>query len=311
MDTMPGEAHGDLRARAWDRRRGPAATTRETARASVAVPCRIGAGSPADRARRRCRCGSDSRCARTPCRRGRAARLDRRPPRSSAARREAGGVGADAAARSARAPGAVGRRRPGRRSRSRSSSPGARRRRRWSNRATTRVPARRGRTSTIRARSSAARSPARGGRWMTRWWVAWTLSGAARLAGRSCVAQRDGRPATRSRRRRADGRRARRRQGVEVARVVLAERRRVGHEPAGVDEVLRAPTSVPTIGAGMRSRRAHHGRGKFMQSTKICSKSGWAASETCSIRPAISSARARSASESRQSWAPSEAALPT
>ena len=48
-----------------------------------------------------------------------------------------------------------------------------------------------------------------------------------------------------------------------------------------------------------------------MHSTKMASKSGWAASETCSMRRAITSARARSASETSASWAPSAAALPT
>jgi len=102
-------------------------------------------------------------------------------------------------------------------------------------------------------------------------------------------------------------------QRVEVPRSALAQRRRVRHQPAGVDLVGHRPDHGPDeVGGdgGGRGRR-RHGRGKFMASTKICSKSGCAASETCSMRRAIESARARSGSDSRQSWAPSEAALPT
>ena len=120
--------------------------------------------------------------------------------------------------------------------------------------------------------------------------------------------------------------------GVEVLGPVLAEGGRVGHEPAGVDLVLarahrdadggrgnahvsraphhRAPhhrAPHPTLSPSVRGRV----RGKFMQSTKMVSKSGCAASETCSMRPAITSARARSASETSASCAPSAAALPT
>src|SRR5262249_47650772 len=70
-------------------------------------------------------------------------------------------------------------------------------------------------------------------------------------------------------------------------------------------------------GRGARETRTvqdeggHQPRGKFMASTKICSKSGCAANETCSIRAAIVSACARSACERGQRRAPSEAALPT
>src|SRR4029077_12113109 len=103
-------------------------------------------------------------------------------------------------------------------------------------------------------------------------------------------------------------------QGVVVAWVVHPERRGVRHHPARVER----GTQRADLGPGDRARdRAnvfpprHRDRGKFMQSTKISSKSGCAASETCSIRPATASACARSVSDTRQSCAPSEAALPT
>ena len=103
---------------------------------------------------------------------------------------------------------------------------------------------------------------------------------------------------------------------VEEARVALPEARRVCHEPACVDRG-RERTDLAAHD-GRRDRRRHGalspavvGGGKFIQSTKICSKSGWAASETCWKRAATCAARARSGSESRQICAPSDAALPT
>src|SRR5207249_8171457 len=98
---------------------------------------------------------------------------------------------------------------------------------------------------------------------------------------------------------------------VVVARIALAQRGRVGHEPASVGGDRGGADFEGGQTRGVERGRRHQPRGKFIASTKICSKSGCAASETCSIRPAIVSARARSASESRHSCAPREAAFPT
>ncbi len=110
--------------------------------------------------------------------------------------------------------------------------------------------------------------------------------------------------------------------GVEVLGRVLAERGGVGHEPAGVHFVLaRADRDADGGGGNAHEVQARHPalspeerggvRGKFMQSTKMDSKSGCAARETCSMREAMVRARARSASDTRASCAPSAAALPT
>src|SRR3989441_1159374 len=102
---------------------------------------------------------------------------------------------------------------------------------------------------------------------------------------------------------------AARRGRVVVPGVRLAERRGVRHEPARVDRLAhRADLEADQLRG---DHTTHTGGGKFMASTKIRSKSGWAASETCSMRAATLSARRRSVSETRQSWAPSAAALPT
>src|SRR5262245_33810295 len=99
--------------------------------------------------------------------------------------------------------------------------------------------------------------------------------------------------------------------GIEIAPVALAEGGRIGHEPARVD----VSRDGSYLGADDRARdRAgghRDGGGKFMQSTKMSSKSGCAASDTCSILRAMVAARARSGSDKRQSWAPRAAALPT
>ena len=76
----------------------------------------------------------------------------------------------------------------------------------------------------------------------------------------------------------------------------------------------RSATSASTSAADLRAAGARtrpHAFGKFMASTNRSWKSGWVASDRCSIERASRSARARSASETRASWAPSAAALPT
>src|SRR5262249_33926395 len=99
---------------------------------------------------------------------------------------------------------------------------------------------------------------------------------------------------------------------VIVPRIVHAERGRVRHHPARVERGAQRPDLGTGHGPGDRAYLValdHRACGKFMQSTKTPSKSGCAASETCSIRAAT--ARTLSVSETRQSGAPSDAALPT
>src|SRR6266540_1618330 len=119
--------------------------------------------------------------------------------------------------------------------------------------------------------------------------------------------------------------------GVVVARVGLAEARGVGHQPPRID--LMRDGADPDADEGARElhvavRGAAVGEpsesdewsgpglptpvlaGKFIASTNTSWKSGCVASDTCSIERAMRSARARSASETRHIWAPSEAALP-
>src|SRR5574341_1493647 len=66
---------------------------------------------------------------------------------------------------------------------------------------------------------------------------------------------------------------SRRREGVVVAGVGLAERRRVGHEPARVDGLAeRADLDADHLRGDRTGAGVHEDGGKFMESTKISSK---------------------------------------